>query len=213
MENLLRDNKEKLFCWVDMETENVALHESINKPWQIGLALYRNNKIEKEIDLYVRWPEGLRVSAQAAKITHFDPSKIERLGKSPKEVLEIVDEHLKKADIIAGHNIFGFESYILPILYRKVKRKSFNIVPKALDTFSIAKAIKLEVPCKINENFAAWQYRLYHRIEKGLKCSLGALANEFQIPHDKEKLHSAIEDVKVNIAVWDKLKYLINIKE
>ena len=213
MENLLRDNKEKLFMWLDVETENVALHDQLNKSWQVSWALYRNNKIEEEFDFYIKWPEGLNVSPMAAKITGFDPYKIDRLGKPLEEVLNVLDENLKKADIVAGHNVLGFEAYQVPSLYRKAKREPFNIVPKALDTFAIAKAVKLEIPYNVNENFAAWQYRLYHKIQKGIKCSLGALAKEFEIPHDPSKLHSAIEDVRVNIGVWDKLKYMINIKE
>jgi len=213
MENLLRDNKEKLFLWVDVETENVALNEQMNKPWQIAFALYKNNKIEEEFSYYIKWPEGLKVSAQAAKITHFDPSKIEELGQPPEKILDSLDKYLKKANIIAGHNVGGFESYVLASFYRKLGRMPFNIVPKMLDTFAIAKAIKLEIPYNPKENFAAWQYKLIHKIAKGTKTSLGALAKEFNIPSDPDKLHDALYDVKINIAVWNKLKYMVNIKE
>jgi DNA polymerase III epsilon subunit-like protein len=212
MENLLRDNKEKLFLFIDMETENVALSEQLNKPWQIAFSLYRNNKIEKEFNYFVKWPDGLKVSTQAAKITNYDSYKVQSLGKPPEEVLNELDKHLNKADIIAGHNLLGFEAYQIPTLYKKCGRKPFNIVPKTLDTFCIAKSIKGEIPYNSNEDFIAWQYRLYHKIMKGTKTSLTALAKEFNIPYDDAKIHAADYDVKMNIAVWNKLKYQVNIK-
>jgi DNA polymerase III epsilon subunit-like protein len=213
MENFLRDNKEKLFLFVDAETENVALSEQLNKPWQISWAFYRNNKIEKEENHFIKWPDGLKVSAQAAKITHFNPSKIEQLGKSPKEVLDILHDHLEQADIVAAHNGIGFEAHVLPILYKQLNRTPYNIVPKILDTFCVAKAWKGEIPYNQNEDFIAWQYRLYHKIMKGTRTSLTALAKEFEIPFDENLAHDALYDVKLNIAVWEKLKYKVNIKE
>lgn len=213
MENLLRDNKEKLFAFLDFETENLCLSSCCNKPWQASMILYRNNKIEKELDFYIKWPEGLNVSKEAARHTNFNPETVERLGKSPEEVLDNLDKCFNEADVIAGHNLFGFDVYIAQGFYKKLNRPSYNIVPKLLDTFALAKAYKLEIPYNPKENFQAWQYRMVHRIEKGVKTSLGVLAREFGIAHDPTQLHNALVDLRVNVGVWDKLKYAVNIKE
>lgn len=213
MENFLRDNKEKLFVWFDWETENLCLNECHNKPWELGLISYRNGKIEKEYHAYIKWPEGLNVSRQAAIITGFDPVKVQDLGKSPKEVLDVIDQEFNKADLICGHNIIGFDNYVTQAVYRKLGQTPYNIVPKMLDTFPIAKAMKLEIPYNQTDNFQAWQYRLYHRIEKGLKTSLGVMGKELKIDHNYNTLHQALADIHLNIKVWDKLKWMINIKE
>ena len=209
--DLLRDDYTKRYCFLDAETCNLCLNECHNLPWQISMIRIEGEK-ETCFDYYIKWPEGITVSRDAAIITHYDQEKVNELGYSPEFVLGELDRELNEADIIAGHNLLGFDTYMVQVLYRKLGRKPYNIVPKVLDTFPVAKAIKLEIPFnKHKENFAAWQYRLYHRRAKGLKCGLGALGKEYEIDHDYATLHDALSDLHLNVKVWNKLKWQINL--
>lgn len=208
---LLRHDKEKEYCFIDTETCNLCLHECHNLPWQISILSVKAGKIIDTYDFLIKWPKGINVSKEAAIITHYNPKLVEEKGVSPQTALEILDYKLNASDIIAGHNILGFDAYMIQAFYRENGKKPFNIIPKALDTFPIAKAIKLNIGYSRNEDFAAWQYRLYHYRAKGLKCSLGALGKEYEIEHQYENLHDSLSDLKLNTKLWDKLKFQIEI--
>ena len=47
--------------------------------------------------------------------------------------------------------------------------------------------------------------------QRGAKNSLSALGKEFEIEHDYKSLHNALVDLQLNIKVWDKLKWKVNI--
>lgn len=209
--DLLRNNKNKTYCFFDAETSNLCLSECCNLPWQISMITVKGQTIENEFDFFIKWPQGLKVSAQSAAITNFSQKTIDEKGIAPEKVFAEVDRELNKANIIAGHNILGFDAYVIQFFYRLLGKPAFNIIPKALDTFPIAKAIKLNIPYNKKENFAAWQYRLYHHKAKGLRCSLGALGKEYEIAHDYETLHNSLSDLKLNIKVWNKQKLQIDL--
>lgn len=213
MENLLRDNKEKLFCWFDFEGCNVCLHECNNLPWQVGAILQRNNKIEDTYSTLIKWPEPLNVSKIAAKITRYDAKKVEEFGKPPEQVLDELLKRFHQSDIIAGYNIIGYDGYVTQAFCRKLGRAPYNIVPKMFDLFPISKAVKLEIPYNSNEDFTAWQYRLFHRIQKGLKTKPEIFGKELGIEIDVNQLHDALYDIQLLTKIWDKLKYMITIKE
>ena len=46
---------------------------------------------------------------------------------------------------------------------------------------------------------------------KNMKTNLQALGKEFSIQHDYENLHDAICDLELNIKVWNKIKWMINV--
>lgn len=213
MENLLRDNKDKRYAFLDFEGCNLCLNECHNLPWQAGLIMYKDNKIEEELDLLIKWPQGIKVSRMAAIITGYDPNEIEARGKPPEEVLDILIDRFEKADIIAGYNLIGYDAYMLQAFCRALGRKPYNIIPKLLDMFPIAKAVKLEIPFNKNDDFIAWQYRVFHRIEKGVRTRPEILAKEFNIQFEATKLHDALYDLQLLVKIWDKLKYMIHLGE
>jgi DNA polymerase III alpha subunit (gram-positive type) len=210
LDDLLRYDKKSTFCLIDCETESLCLSEINNKPWQVGILIGRGDDIIREHNLYIKWPQGLNVSREAAAITNFNPDIIENFGRPPEQVLEIMDKELQGADFIMGHNILGFDAYIIQIMYKLLGLKPYNIVPKAIDTLCIARAIKLEIPYNKGENLQNWQYRLIHkRTARNIKCGLGALGKEFELTHDT--LHDAANDLRLNFAIWNRLKYQIEI--
>jgi len=46
---------------------------------------------------------------------------------------------------------------------------------------------------------------------KGIKTNLTSLGKEYNIDHEYDKLHNAIVDLRLNLKVWNKLKYQIEI--
>jgi DNA polymerase III epsilon subunit-like protein len=147
------------------------------------------------------------MSVDAARITHFSPDKLKRLGKAPDEVFEILYRELTKADFIIAHNLLGFDVFLIKewCLLKNLPWEPF--LPKMVDTNCLAKGIELKIPYKNGDNFLAYQYRLYHKKQKGLKTNLTFLGKSHNIEHDYENLHDALNDIELLIKVWEKMKY------
>lgn len=211
--DLIRNDKDKIFCMADFETESLCLNECRNKPFQISMLKVKNNEIIEEFDFYIKWKQGLNMSSGAAAITRFDPNIILEKGIPPEEVMEVYDKEIRAADYVVGHNISGFDIYINNIFYRLLKKPIYNFIPKMIDTLALAKGIKGNIPFnKENDDFISWQYRAINKkLPKTMKCGLGALGKEFKIEHDENSLHSSLSDIRLNKLVFDKLKYQINI--
>jgi len=56
-----------------------------------------------------------------------------------------------------------------------------------------------------------FNYKMVNKRLKNMKTNLQALGKEFSIPHDYENLHDAICDLELNIKVWNKIKWMINV--
>ena len=89
-----------------------------------------------------------------------------------------------------------------------------HLVSKVIDTNCLAKGVKMDVPFRSNGNpdgLTLHQYKMVHKRKKGVRTNLTALGKEFDIDHDYENLHDAVVDLELNIKVWDKLKYMVDI--
>jgi hypothetical protein len=75
----------------------------------------------------------------------------------------------------------------------------------------MARGSKYNIPYKKDENLLEYQYKIYHTKRKDVKSSLTFLGKENNIEHDYEKLHDAINDLDLNLKVWNKLKWQIEI--
>ena len=84
-------------------------------------------------------------------------------------------------------------------------------VDKMIDTNCIARGIKYGELPKKDDNLTEYQYRLANSPRKDVKTNLTALGKEFSIEHEYDRLHDAIVDLKLNLKVWNKLKYMIDI--
>ena len=110
-----------------------------------------------------------------------------------------------------GHNTLGFDIYLIKDYYKFMGKSSTHLYPKLIDTNAIAKAIKIGIPLGADENLLEYQYKAYHIRQKGIKTNLTALGKEFEIDIDYDNLHDAVNDLILNIKVWDKLKWQIEI--
>jgi DNA polymerase III epsilon subunit-like protein len=209
---LLRFDKNQKYILFDLESCSLNLQHPSNKPWQVGFILGRGEYIQSLHCHYVKWPD-LKVSPEASIVTHFSYEIYNCEAEDALKILNKFEQYLfDESYLIVGHNILGFDVYLHQIWRRLLgKPTDFSYINRCIDTNALAKATKLGISYNKKELLLAFQYRMLDRIEKGLKTRLEVLGKEYGIDFDKEKLHDAGNDVKLNWEVWNKLKYQIDI--
>ena len=110
-----------------------------------------------------------------------------------------------------GHNILGFDIYLIKEMYLLKGKRIDHLVEKIIDTNCIAKGVKFPVEKMPNEDLIDYQYKLLHTRRRGVKTNQTALGKEYKIEHDYERLHDAIVDLELNLKIWNKLKFQIDI--
>jgi DNA polymerase III epsilon subunit-like protein len=158
-------------------------------------------------DYYVGWDREIKVSKEAARITRFSPLDYDKRKVPFKEIFPTIKDWLDNADYIVGHNILGFDIYLIKDFYNYAGEDYERLMNKIIDTNAIAKGIKYELPYREGEDFLEYQYKLLGERRKGIKTNLVVLGKEFQIEHDYSKLHDALVDLELNLKIWNQLKY------
>jgi DNA polymerase III epsilon subunit-like protein len=210
-DHLLRYNKNKTLVFIDCETFNLCLNFCHNIPWQIAMIKVQGDKKVDEKNYYLKWQTDLKISQDAARITRYDHKKVQKEGHDPKEVFATIKDWLDHADYIVGHNTLGFDIYLIKEYYKYMGCSWHHLVNKFIDTNTIARGIKYGIPYNPKESLTEYQYKIYHTRKKGVKSSLTALGKENGIEHDYDKLHDAINDLDLNLKVWNKLKWQVEI--
>ena len=205
--HLIRFDEDKTFVFIDCETENLCLNSFNNLPWQIAMIKAKGGQILDSKDYYVGWDRDVNVSVEAARITRFNPVDYDKRKIKFEEIFPTIEDWLDNADYIVGHNILGFDIYLIKDFYNYVGKDYRHLMSKIIDTNCIARGIKFELPYRTSENFLEYQYKLVHERRKGIKTNLTALGREFQIEHDYDRLHDALVDLELNVKVWNQLKY------
>ncbi len=206
-------DKTKTLVFLDFETLNLCLNFKHNLPWQLGMIEVREGKKIAEKDFLIKWDTDLRISTGARIMTRYDQKKIDKEGLSPEEVFPTMEDWLDKADFIIGHNILGFDVYLIKEYYKHMGKSALHLLPKFIDTNCVAKGIAMGVEYAPREPFIEYQYRMYHTKKKGVRTNLARLLKDYDIPHDKALLHDAIYDLERNLDIWNKLKYHIENKD
>ena len=126
-------------------------------------------KLSKNIIAFIKWDD-LNVSPDAARVTGFDRDYYESVAEDPMVVWKDFEKALYGNNIVLGHNILGYDIYILGVWLRKMGiRISYeNFIGELLDTNILAKAIAKGDKNPGNE-LLAWQMRYLHFRERGLK--------------------------------------------
>ena len=210
-EHLLRYEKEKVLVFIDCETLNLCLNSCHNLPWQISMLKVVGGKIKDEKDFYINWDTNLSISEEAARITRYSQTRMDREGVEPDGVLPTVINWLDSCDHIVGHNILGFDIYLIKDFYKYMGKGYEHLTEKVIDTNCVAKGIKFGLFYRSEENFLSYQYKMMHKRVRGVKTNLPFLGKEFEIKHDYEKLHNALVDLKLNLKIWNKLKWHVEI--
>jgi DNA polymerase III epsilon subunit-like protein len=168
-------------------------------------------KIKDEKDFYLKWDTNLTISEEAARITRYSQTRMDREGVEPDGVLPTIISWLDSADYIIGHNILGFDIYLIREFYKYMGKDYKHLMEKLVDTNCVAKGMKFGLFYRRGEDLLSYQYKMMHKRVKGVRSSLVFLGKEFEIKHDYENLHNALVDLKLNLKVWDKLKWHIEI--
>ena len=210
-DHLLRFDKDKTYCLIDFETENLCLNSSHNLPWQAAMIkAVGDEKIDSK-NYYIKWPRKLKVSKEAARITRFNIKRYEETAVPYDDIFPTIHDWLSNCDHIIGHNILGFDIYLIKDYYKKMGKDYKHLLPKIIDTMCVARGVKFNEPYKQGEDFLTWQYKMLNTHKKGVKTSLVALGKEFDIKHNYEKLHNAIVDLELNLKVWNKIKWMMDL--
>ena len=210
-EHLLRFDKDKTYTFIDCETENLCLNSFHNLPWQIAMLKVKGDDIIDSKNYYIKWDRDLNVSKEAARITRFSAKTHKDIGINYKEVFPTIKDWLESCDYIVGHNLLGFDIYLIRDFYKKMGEDYKPLMPKILDTLAIARGLKSGELYKNNKSFLEYQYKMINYIRKGMRTSLSALGKENEIDHDYDSLHDALVDLELNLKVWNYLKWKVEI--
>jgi DNA polymerase III epsilon subunit-like protein len=208
---LLRFEKDKTIVFIDCETFNLCLNFSHNLPWKISMLKVQGDHIQSSKDFYIKWDTHLKIGKEAARITRYSDKKMERLGVAPEEAYPTIKDWLDNADYIIGHHILGFDIYLIKGLYEYMGDDYIPLVEKMIDTNCIARGIKSGMDYAPEDDFLEYQYKMVNKRIKGVRTSLTALGKEYELEHDYDKLHNALVDLELNLKLWNKLKWQIDL--
>ena len=211
--HLIRFDKKVKYSFIDLETFNLCLTTEYNEPWQTAIINVTGEEITSRHDLISKWTPKpyLFIKPEIARMNHHSDDRIERDGIYPEDALDIIEESLRACDYIVGHNILGFDVYLIRDYFRHYGREWKWIMPKIIDTRAVAQGIKTNYKYDSKENFLNYQYKLINTRVRGVKTQLKILAKENDIEFDENKLHDALYDLEINLKVWNKLKYQIEL--
>jgi len=213
-EQLLRFRKDATYCLIDLETFNLALNFQQNRPRQVGVLEVKGEEIINSLDINVNWPEDphLKIGEGAKRHTKYDPITHNKTAIYHQDALDKFWPILCRSDYILGHNVLGFDLYLLRGWAEMAKREWKWMVPKIIDTDALSRGYKLDIkydPKK--DDLTEYQYRMGNTIVRGCKTNLTAMGKEFGIAHDYDSLHNAVSDIELNLKVWNVLKYKVEI--
>ena len=171
----------------------------------------KGDDIESSKDFYIKWDTHLKIGAEAARITRYSQQTMDKRGVKPEDVYPTIKDWLDNADYIVGHNLLGFDIYLIKGLYEYMGDDYSHLTEKIIDTNSIAKGIQTDKKYDKKDNFIEYQYRTVAKRVRGVKTNLTAMGKYYNIKHDYNKLHNALVDLELNLKVWNKLKWEIDL--
>lgn len=190
---------------MDLETEGLNLLQS--RPWEIAWSIHHGYKLIESNQFFLKWDK-LNVSAGAARATNFNPFKVEKEGKDPKEIVDLFCEYLFNKDyLIVGANILGYDCMIFNSARKLLGYSTdYSYLNRCYDTVALAKAYKQNINRRNGEDFLAWQYKLLNTKVKGLKTSNSVMYKELTGKEiDSTKIHSGIYDIQLTMEVFFEL--------
>lgn len=213
-ENLLRYNTNQKYLVFDYETLHLNLLLE-NVPWQVSWITFDLKNNYEFHNYYINWGRETlnKISKGAAIATGFDLHKVLREGRDPSEIYDIFSKYIDNTEYkIIGHNLLNFDIYVDKIWAESINRKhrGWDYLDRLIDTNCLAKAIKKELKPDLN-NFLAWQFKMCNFVEKGLKTNLGLCAKEAGLEVDVRRLHQAQYDIVLNIDIFKKQLWMVEI--
>ncbi len=110
------------------------------------------------------------------------------------------------------HNGLRFDIYLLKGYAEYMGEDWSFLLDKVIDTKSVAQGIKMNRPyIPDNDDWMEYQYQMAEARVKGIKTNLTSLGKELGIAHDYDHMHDALVDLGLNLKVWNKLKYQLEL--
>lgn len=209
--DLLKYNLEnKIFVSLDCETNGLNLFYS--QPFNIGIQLYENKKLIENHNLYIKW-ENYKIDPELAIRVHYNKQQIDKEGKPPKEILDILLSYLNNEKYFyVGNNILGYDCMIFNNLAQSLNIKSdYKWLNRLYDNNCIFKGMKLGLKPN-NNDFLSWQFSLSNIVQRGLKSNVGYACEEFKIGYNKDEAHSAIYDCDKSYKIFLELVKRMDLK-
>ncbi len=200
-EDLLRHKFDNLFfACLDFETEGLSLYHA--RPWSVAWNLYKGQQLLESHSYFLKWSD-LKVSADAARVTGFNPQLVDKEGKDPREILSLFEKYLYNPEIhLVGANLLGYDVYVHNTWRRSLGLNGdYSYISRVYDTVALSRGLKMNLK---PEKGIGWQYKLINTKFKGVSNS--AMAKHFNIKVDELKLHGADYDV---ILSWEVFKNLV----
>lgn len=194
------------------DTETEGLNGCFTRPWEIFWSVFEKGEEVESHECLLKWPD-LKVSEGAARVTGFDPQRIEDFGQEPKEIIDLFDSFLyDDRNILVGANILGYDVKIINTARRQFGYKpDYSFIKRIYDVNAIARGLKWPVRYNPGDDFIAWQYKCLNIKMKGMKTKVQYLCEEYGIPFDLEQLHQAKYDSFLTEKVFRELVKRVNI--
>ena len=209
--HLLRYDKKKTLVFIDCETFNLCLNSCHNLPWQVAMIKLTGDSVFGSKDFLIKWDTHLKIGKEAARITRYSEKAMQNGGVTPEEAFPTIQDWLDNADYIVGHNILGFDVYLIKDYYKHMGLDYRHLMHKIIATNCLARGIKYDLPYKQEQELLTYQYKVVHERRRGVKSGLAYMGKELNIEHDYDKLHNALVDLELNVKVWNKLKWQTDI--
>lgn len=209
--NLLRHDRTSKFLYIDFESYNLCLHRDFNAPWQAGLILVQNNQVLNSRELLFNWGGKYAMKQGNPSYSHYSERTIQEKGLPPKKAFDIIVEAFANCDYIIGHNLLKFDVFILKELCALYGGDYRAWIPRIIDTKTLALAISLNVNKTLDESLQEFQFRFLNYFKKGLKTNLTYLCKNYNIAIDETKTHDSLYDLSLNLQVFNKQKYQLDI--
>ena len=171
----------------------------------------KGDKVVSTKDYYVKWDRPIKVSKEAARITKFNQKKYDASSVKYDEIFPTIFDWLEGADYILGHNLLGFDIYLIKDYYQKMGKPYKHLMSKIIDTLALARGIKSGDSYKNGVDLLEYQYRMINFRQRVMKTNLAQLGKDFSIDHDYDSLHNALVDLELNLKVWNKIKWQVEI--
>ncbi len=211
--DLLRYQDNQRFVIADFESEGLSLYRS--RPWQLAYAICTTKTIES---IHVCYPfyADLNVSEEAARITRFDKADYLARAEDPVKVLTDFEAVALDPSVkTVWHNGLGFDQYVWQTMRRlQGKPTDWSYSRQIVDTLALSRAYRHQIAPERGAGFTAWQYKMLSlrgSRAKGMGCSLGAMAREFEIPYDERRAHDAQYDTGIGHAVFNRLIWSLDV--
>lgn len=211
--DLMRFDKKTTYLGIDFETESLNLNYS--RPWQVGFTLFKNGQFLLQDNIHIHWDD-LHISAEAARITHFNLDyHLSKAINNQKALIKFEELLSNEEYTILGYNYLNFDVYQYNTWRRCLGLKpEYSHLKRTVDVHCLTKAYKLGIkpPNRQNEQeFMRFQYQMASLYKKGVKTSLKAISNELNLGYDEEKAHEGLYDAIKTQEVFNQLIWKLDV--